>query len=203
MYYKGLRAAIDALPEVPGTLVVVGTGSLGEELRRQAVERKVADRIVWMSDLHDDQLTGVYHAATALWFPSNTRSEAFGLVQVEAMACGCPVLNAAIPGSGVPWVSPHEQTGLTVPINDPPSLAAATRRLLDEPGLRDRLAAAGRLRAAQEFDAEIMAQRSMDLYHRVLRSPQTASTAADSSIGAPAASHLPGQPARSSGMQES
>ena len=85
-----------------------------------------------------------YLAADAFWFPSNARSEAFGLVQVEAMASGCPVINTAIPHSGVPWVSPHEETGLTVPVDDPAALAAAANRLLTEPGLRDRLGAAGR-----------------------------------------------------------
>ena len=89
-----------------------------------------------------------YLAADAFWFPSNARSEAFGLVQVEAMASGCPVINTRIPHSGVPWVSRHEETGLTVPVNDPEALAAAAHRLLTEPGLRDRLTDAARRRAA-------------------------------------------------------
>ena len=103
------------------------------------------DRVVFLGD--DAAIRTIvpyYLAADAFWFPSNARSEAFGLVQVEAMACGCPVINAAIPHSGVPWVSPHEETGLTVPVDDPAALAAAANRLLDEPGLRDRLGAAGR-----------------------------------------------------------
>jgi rhamnosyl/mannosyltransferase len=89
-------------------------------------------------------------------------------VQVEAMACGCPVLNTAIPGSGVAWVSRHAETGLTVPVDDPDALASAARRLLEEPGLRERLSRQARDRAAGEFDAELMARRSLAYYEAVL-----------------------------------
>jgi rhamnosyl/mannosyltransferase len=115
-----------------------------------------------------EEVVGAYHAATALWFPSNARSEGFGLVQVEAMASGCPVINTAIPGSGVAWVSPHEQTGLTVPMNDPSEFARAANRLLNERGLRDRLAAGARARVRAEFDHRFMAERCMNIYRSVL-----------------------------------
>jgi rhamnosyl/mannosyltransferase len=127
----------------------------------------VTSRVIWAGRLNDDQLIGAYHAATALWFPSNARSEAFGLVQVEALACGCPVINTDIPGSGVAWVSQHDETGLTVPINEPQSLAAAARRLMDEPALRERLSQRARERAAAEFDAELMARRTLAVYEKV------------------------------------
>jgi rhamnosyl/mannosyltransferase len=78
------------------------------------------------------------------------------------------VINAAIPHSGVSWVSRHEETGLTVPVNDPAAFAAAARRLLDEPGLRDRLAAGARARAISEFQYEATARRSIALYSAVL-----------------------------------
>jgi rhamnosyl/mannosyltransferase len=84
------------------------------------------------------------------------------------MACGRPVINAAIPHSGVPWVSRHEETGLTVPVNDPAAFAAAARRLLDEPGLRDRLAAGARARAIAEFQSEVMGRKALALYAAVL-----------------------------------
>ena len=79
-----------------------------------------------------------------------------------------PVINADIPHSGVAWVSRHEETGLTTPVDDPAALADAANRLLAEPGLRDRLAAAARQRAAREFDHRVMAARSLEIYRRVL-----------------------------------
>lgn len=168
VYYKSFDVAIRALALVPGTLVIVGHGPLEPSLRQLARDLGVADRVVWRHYLTPDELVGAYEAATALWFPSSARSEAFGLVQVEAMACGTPVINTHITGSGVPWVCPDERTGLTVPINDPVAFAAAARRLIEEPGLHERLSAAARERAHREFDHRIMARRSFAVYERVL-----------------------------------
>lgn len=164
VYYKGLPTAIEALAQAPGKLLLVGTGPLESDLRALAARHGVSDRIIWRSYLDADELTGAYHAATALWLPSNERSEGFGLVQVEALASGCPVINTAIPGSGVAWVSRHEETGLTVPVNDAAALAAAARRLLEEPTLRERLGEGGRRRAQEEFGDRRMAERSLDCY---------------------------------------
>jgi glycosyltransferase involved in cell wall biosynthesis len=167
VYYKALHIAIQALTRVPGKLLVVGVGPLATELKALAQKLGVENRVVWLGPVNEDQLVGAYHAATALWFPSNVRSEGFGLVQVEAMASRCPVINANIPCSGVPWVSRHEQEGLTVPINDPVALAEAAKRLLKEPGLRNRLVKASLIRA-QYFNHINMAQRSLELYEKVL-----------------------------------
>jgi rhamnosyl/mannosyltransferase len=168
VYYKALHVAIEALALVPGTLIIIGTGPLEKELKEQAKQLGVENRIVWLGRVSPDELIGAYHTATALWFPSNVRSEGFGLVQIEAMASGCPVINADIPCSGVPWVSRHEKEGLTVPLNDPIALAQAAKRLLDEPGLRHRLLRASRDRACQEFDHLTMARRSFEIYEQAL-----------------------------------
>lgn len=168
VYYKGLHVAIEALGRVPGTLVVVGQGPLLPQLRAQARELGVANRIVWWSHAEPEQLVGAYLAAKALWFPSNARSEAFGLVQVEAMACGCPVINSDIADSGVTWVSPHGQTGLTVPIHDAGALSRAALRLLEEPDLRSRLSQSAVRRAREMFDDQRMAMRSLEIYRQAV-----------------------------------
>ncbi len=168
VYYKGLNNAIHALTQVPGKLLVVGEGPLKSAWQQLAKELGVADRVVWLGRTSQEQLIGAYHAATALWFPSNSRSEAFGLVQIEAMASRCPVINTAIPGSGVSWVSRHEESGLTVPMDDPAALAQAAHRLLSEPGLRDKLSENARSRACQEYEQTLMAERSLAVYRMLL-----------------------------------
>jgi len=167
VYYKAFHIAIEALKCTQGKLIIIGIGSLESELKTLAQTLGVEDRVIWLGSVSQTELIGAYHAATALWFPSNRRSEGFGLVQVEAMACGCPVINADIICSGVTWVSRHEYEGLTVPVDDPVALGEAANRLLQEPGLRDRLVIASRDRA-KYFDPITMAKRSLEFYESVL-----------------------------------
>ena len=166
VYYKGFNVAISALADMDGTLLLVGSGPLERDLRRQANDLGVSDRVVFLSRLSQSQLIGAYHAATAFLFPSNARSEAFGLVQVEAMASGCPVINANIPHSGVPWVSQHEVSGLTVPVNDAKSLATAATRLAGDEVLRTRLGASAR-RRADSFAHTEMNRQMTEVYAAV------------------------------------
>jgi len=165
-YYKGLIHAVRALTKVRGTLLIVGDGPERPGLEAEVHGLGLDRRVVFLGSV--PRVAPYYHAAHALWFPSNARSEAFGLVQLEAMASGCPVINTDIPNSGVAWVSRHLETGLTVSMNDAGALADAARRLLVESGLRDRLAAAARARVVQEFDHRVMAQRSLSIYRHVL-----------------------------------
>jgi rhamnosyl/mannosyltransferase len=171
VYYKGLHNAIRALASVPGWLMIVGDGPLRSELEQLAHAQGVSRRVAWHARLSTDELVGAYHAATALWFPSNARSEAFGLVQVEAMASGLPVINSAIAGSGVPWVSRDGDSGLTVPVDDWQTLARAALRLWQDVELRRRLSHGARERARRDFDADSMAERILRVYEQALARP--------------------------------
>jgi rhamnosyl/mannosyltransferase len=171
VYYKGLVTALEALTRVPGQLLVVGVGPLEKEGRERARALGVEGQVTWAGYLPPEALVGAYRAAKALWFPSNARSEAYGLSQIEAMASGLPVLNTAIPHSGVPWVSLHGETGLTVPVGDAEALARAARRLLEEPGLAERLGQGARARALAQFRHDVMAERSLALYTEALCAP--------------------------------
>jgi rhamnosyl/mannosyltransferase len=82
------------------------------------------------------------------------------------MAAGIPVVNTSL-DSGVPFVSLHNQTGLTVPPENPDALAAAINRLLDDRNLRQSLGDAARLRARQEFSLATMTSRTLALYETV------------------------------------
>lgn len=169
-YYKGLHIAIAALKHVPGKLMLVGKGPLEKAISKLADGLGVSDRLVWREYLEPEELVGAYLAATALWLPSTARGEGFGLVQVEAMAAGCPVINTSLPGSGVSWVSQHEVSGLTVPPGDEFALAAAAHRFLADDALRQRLSQGACRRAQAEFGDDTMARRSLKYYEALLNS---------------------------------
>ena len=168
IYYKGFQTAIQALKDCPGTLILVGDGPERPGLELQAQRLGVADRVVFAGSMPYQDVVPYYLAATAFWFPSCARTEAFGIAQVEAMASGCPVINTAIPHSGVAWVSRHDQTGLTVPVGDPRAFADAVRKLAANRGLRAQYGDAARERALELFDHRAMARRSLEIYRTAL-----------------------------------
>ena len=164
--YKGLGVLVHAMRDVDARLLVAGSGPLHGALAAQIRRDGVADRVKLLGEVPD--LRPFYHAADVFAFPSVARSEAFGIVQMEAMACGVPVVNTML-DSGVPFVSPHGVTGLTVPPGEPGPLAAALTALLDDPELRRRLGEAGRRRTDTELSAGRMAADTVALYHEVTR----------------------------------
>jgi rhamnosyl/mannosyltransferase len=101
-----------------------------------------------------------------LALPSITRQETFGMVQLEAMLCGRPVVSTDV-GTGVAWVNQHEQTGLVVPPGDAAALHEALARLAGDAGLRRRLGAQARVRVLETFTAEKMCRATVALCREV------------------------------------
>lgn len=156
--YKGQKFAIEALTRTPAVLWLAGTGPLETSLRQLAAELGVADRVVFWGNVSDEDLPTLFHACDLFVFPSISPNEAFGLVQVEAMACGKPVIACNL-RSGVPYVCLDGVTGLIVPPGNPEELSAAIRRLTADAALRQRLGAAAQKRAFEEFAEPVMLAR--------------------------------------------
>ncbi len=162
VYYKGFEYLVRAMKDVPGRLVLVGNGPLRGPLESLARDAGVADRVHFAGSVPD--LRPWLHAADVFALPSVARSEAFAIVQLEAMAAGLPVVNTSL-DTGVPWVSPHGVTGATVPPRDAQALAAALAGLLAAPGARARHGAAGRDRVRRHFSLDGMARAVLQSYH--------------------------------------
>jgi glycosyltransferase involved in cell wall biosynthesis len=169
VYYKGFDVLIRAMADVRGKLVIVGEGPLRSELQSLAARLGVTDKVVFAGEINNAGVMPYYHAADLFALASVARSEAFGIVQIEAMAAGLPVVNTSL-DSGVPFVSLAGESGLTVPPGDAPALAAAINRLLDDQGLRQSLGQAGVRRARREFSLDTMLRRTLSLYEGVIAS---------------------------------
>ena len=162
-YYKGLDWLIRALPQIDARLAVVGIGPMAAEWKALATQEGVADRIAWLGETPDADLPALYHLADLFVLPASHASEAFGLVQVEAMAAGVPCVCTEL-GTGTSYVNQDGVTGRVVPPRDPAALAAAINDLLADPARRAEMSTAARARVAAEFDLDVMVERVMALY---------------------------------------
>lgn len=162
--YKGFDVLIRSLRGVHATLLLIGTGPLLQALQSQARAADVDRRTHFLGYVDDP--APYFHAADVFVLPSVTRAESFGLVQLEAMAAGLPVINTDL-ASAVPEVSLHGVSGLTVPPGDASALTAALARLLDAPDLRAAFACAGRERT-KLYTAQMNAERTDSVYRQVL-----------------------------------
>ncbi|MEV4419945.1 glycosyltransferase family 4 protein [Patulibacter sp. NPDC049589] len=167
VYEKGFQVALEAFDRVarstapaapPARLVVAGSGPHEAELHAQAEAIGLGERIRFLGWTDDATLPALYRAADVCLVPS--LYEPFGLVALEAMRGGCAVVAAAT--GGLREVVP-EGTGVRVPPDDVRALAAALRRLLDDPALRRRLVTAGAAHAAR-FSWDDAAARCLDVY---------------------------------------
>ncbi len=166
VYYKGFEVILAAMARVDAGLLIVGSGPLERSLRERIQNLALGERVLLLGDVSNDQITRILPAAQVFALPSIARSEAFGIVQLEAMAAGLPVVNTHL-DSGVPEVSLHGVTGLTVPPGDPVALASALNALLEDAPLRARLGAAGQSRARTQFAVEPMVNGIQSLYRSV------------------------------------
>jgi glycosyltransferase involved in cell wall biosynthesis len=171
VYYKGFEYLVQAMRSVNGRALIIGDGPLRDSLRTLAERCGVADRVTFMGERFVQDLIPYFHASDVFVLPSIARSEAFGIVQLEAMACGKPVVNTSL-SSGVPFVSRDGLTGITVPPGDSQLLGNAINRLLNDNELRIRYGESARERVRQEFTLETMIDRTWRLYAEVLESPE-------------------------------
>lgn len=167
-YYKGVGFLLRAMSEVPNArLVVVGTGPMESEWKSLTQELNLLERVSFAGDVSEADLPAFYESCDVFVLPCSERSEAFGLVQLEAMAAGKPVVSCDV-GTGVAWVNENGLTGLTVPPRDPTSLAEAINRLLEDRELAGRMGDAGRKRVLAEFTIGKMIDRVMGVYAQVM-----------------------------------
>ena len=171
-HYKGIGVLINAIKDVDAHAIIVGDGPMGPIWKQKAVDEDVIDRVTFLDEIPEEELVALYYAADIFVFPSTNRAETWGTVQVEAMACGLPVICTEL-GTGTSYVNQHEITGLVIKPNDSQALSHALQRLLDDPELRFRLGQTGQTRAREVLSKEAMVQQMMAFYAEVTKGDTT------------------------------
>jgi glycosyltransferase involved in cell wall biosynthesis len=164
--YKGFDVLIRAMTAVDGQLVIVGEGPARPALERLILDLGLERKVRLVGRVSTVFVKLLLHAAKVFTLPSVSTAETFGLVQLEAMACDCPVVNTSLP-TAVPWVARHNREALTVPPRQAGALATAICQLLDNPRQAEDLAASGIERVAKMFTQRRFLAETMQLYDDV------------------------------------
>jgi rhamnosyl/mannosyltransferase len=169
--YKGFDILIRAMRSVDGHLTVIGTGPLEAKLAELVRDQGVEERVTLAGHLGRAEQRQVLNAGRVFVLPSTNKAEGFGLVQVEAMCCGLPVVNTNLPTT-VPRVARDGLEGLTVEVGNDQALAGAINRLLEDPDLATKLGAAGQRRARSVYDRRVFAAGVAEVYRDALAGRQ-------------------------------
>lgn len=165
---KGIQYLIQAMEQVDAKLVIVGKGSLEMQLRDQASH--LGEKVTFLGAKTHEELGVIYASADLFVMPSVTAAdggrEGFGLVILEAMASGTPVV--AFNSGGISQLISHETNGLLCEERNVQQLADSMNRLLDDSALRDRLVKSG-LKSAAQYDYKEIGKRYSQIYAEVLR----------------------------------
>ena len=164
-YYKGLDYLIRAAGSVKARIVIAGSGPEGERLLRLREEVK-AENVVFAGQVSDLEKTSLIRRCQALVLPSHQRSEAYGMVLVEASMYGRPLISCEI-GTGTSFVNAHEETGFVVDPENTEALTWAMNMFLAEEKLVRDMGSAARLRYERMFSGEALGKAYADLFREI------------------------------------
>jgi len=165
-YYKGLHTLIEAAPSIASTIVIAGSGPEMERLTELA-KAVGASNVVFAGQVSHEEKVALLRGCRALAMPSHLRSEAFGMVLVEAEMFGKPMVCCEM-GSGTSFVNEHGVTGFVVPPESPVQFAAAVNQLVQDEPLALKMGIAARERYERLFSGPALGNAYRRLYEEVL-----------------------------------
>lgn len=182
-YYKGidylLQAVQQAAADTPLELRLLGSGEGTPALRDRAERLGIAAQVHFLGALDDAGLVRELQQCDCLVLPSIERTEAFGIVLLEAMQFGRAVIATAVPGSGMAWIVEDGVSGRVVPPADAGALAAVLREFAGARATMRALGAAGRERLRQQFSIDRVATELAHLYAGISHEPERHARADD------------------------
>jgi glycosyltransferase involved in cell wall biosynthesis len=170
VHYKGFDVLIRAMAQLPDNtqLLIGGEGPLTAEWKALAEQSSAAARIHFVGKIADADLPAYFQACDVFCLPAVNQAEAFGIVQVEAFACGKPVVSTRL-NNGVDFVNQDGITGYTVTPGSVDELAQALRRLIDDPQLRKQLGQQALQRAQREFSLDALRSKTLAVYEAAVK----------------------------------
>ncbi len=174
-YFKGVDKLIEAFPAVvasvpEATLTIVGRGDLEDVYRRMVENLGLTAKVAFVNNVSDDDLVNYYSRSCLLVLPSINQSEAFGLVLLEAMACGKPVVASNLPG--VRSVFRKGQHGLRVQPGDVKDLSDKIIYLLSNKTLATKMGLAAKELVVKKYSWSVAGAKLNEIYYRVRYSPK-------------------------------
>ena len=166
--YKGYDVLIDAAARLGADYQVLigGKGPLQDSLQARIDTLGLHGQVRLLGYVPDEMVPTLYGACDVFVLSSVMKTEAFGIVQIEAMSCGRPVVATRIPASGVSWVNEDGVSGLNVEPGEPEALADAIRCICDNREVWQRYAEEARMRFERLFTAQSMIDKMTDIYER-------------------------------------
>lgn len=168
-YFKGLEILLRALsqvsPTTPWRLLIVGDGSERAKFEELARERKMEKSVVFLGGISDEELASAYQESSLHILPSIDRSEAYGLVTLEAGLHGIPSIATNLPG--VRTLVEQNETGLIVEPNNVRALQTAIEQFLQNKERFAKMGEQARLRICQNYDENTLIGRLIDLYREL------------------------------------
>ncbi len=165
-YYKGIEFLIEAARGLPHKLIIVGEGAAEPALRALITQYHMGEQVIIVPPQPYAELVTLFKAARVFVLPSIAKAEAFGMVLLQAMACGVPVISTEL-GTGTSFVNQHGVTGLVVPPRDSVALAAALSSILSDQSLQTRFGAHARERVVGQFSLDQFTARTYRLFEEV------------------------------------
>jgi rhamnosyl/mannosyltransferase len=164
-YYKGFHTLVEAAKNINANVVIAGSGVEEESLKKMATALDVKN-LIFAGHVSEEQKVTLLRHCSLFALPSHLRSEAFGMVLVEALMFGKPLVSCEI-GSGTSFVNVHDETGLVVSPNDPVLLADSINAILSNRNLAVEMGIAARQRYEHYFSGNALGKEYANIYRLV------------------------------------
>lgn len=168
--YKGFDNLIKAAIHLPDDYLVViaGAGPLHAGLRKLVSKLDLESKVIMPGRISDSDRDALLGQASVFVLPSVEKTEAYGVVLIEAMSAGVPVVATEIPGSGTSWVNKHGESGLNVPVGDHEKLAEAIVSVVDNISNPRDYGRSARKRWESMFTEEVFINNITNIYRELL-----------------------------------